>query len=77
MDYKNYNLISTSDCDRITLKEVQKYYSKFINPALSRSLKVFSFGNDLVKSANNITIKLANKSKILDFTGGLGAKFWS
>ena len=72
MNYKNYNLISTSECDKITLKEVQKYYSKFINPALSRSLKVFSFGNDLVKSANNITIKLANKSKILDFTGGLG-----
>ncbi len=72
MNYKNYNLISTSECDKITLKEVQKYYSKFINPALSRSLKVFSFGNDLVKSANNITIKLSNKSKILDFTGGLG-----
>jgi putrescine aminotransferase len=72
MDYKNYNLISASDCDRISLKQVQEYYSKFINPALSKSLRVFSFGNDLVKSANNLTITLCNKSKILDFTGGLG-----
>lgn len=72
MNYKNYNLISTSKCEQLTLKEVQKYYSKFINPALSKSLKAFSFGNDLVKSANNITITLSNSRKILDFTGGLG-----
>ena len=72
MYYKNYNLISTKKCDSLNIQEVQKYYSKFINPALTRSLKFFSFGNKLVKSASNITLTLSDNSKILDFTGGLG-----
>jgi len=72
MHYKNYNLIPTKKCDDLSIKKVQKYYSKFINPALARSLKFFSFGDKLVKSANNITLTLSDNSKILDFTGGLG-----
>ena len=69
---KKIKLLNLNACQKLTLKEIQRMYYNYINPGLSDSLKVFSFGNDLVSSAYQSTIKLKNKRKILDFTGGLG-----
>jgi len=69
---KKTNLLDIKKCQNLSNKQIQKLYSQYINPGLTESLNVFSFGNDVVKSANGSEIKLKNKKTILDFTGGLG-----
>ena len=69
---KKFKLLSLQDCQRLTLKQIQKMYSEYINPALSTSLKSFSFGNTIVSKAKESEIILKNKKKIIDLTGGLG-----
>lgn len=69
---KKLKLLSYKDCQKLTLKQVQKMYSEYINPALSTSLKSFSFGNTLVSRAKDSEILLKDKRKIIDLTGGLG-----
>ena len=69
---KKLNLLSCEDCKKLSLKQIQEMYTNFINPALSTSLKSFSFGNEIVEKAKNSKIILKNKKKILDLTGGLG-----
>ena len=69
---KKLNLLSCEDCQKLSLKQIQEMYTNFINPALSTSLKSFSFGNEIVEKAKNSKIILKNKKKILDLTGGLG-----
>ena len=68
---KKLNLLSCEDCQKLSLKQIQEMYTNFINPALSTSLKSFSFGNEIVEKAKNSKIILKNKKKILDLTGGL------
>lgn len=67
-----FNLINANDCQKLKIKDIQKIYSNYINPALTNSLKSFSFGNVLVEKAIGSKIYLKNRKKILDFTGGLG-----
>lgn len=69
---KKMDLIDIKKCQKLSNKQIQKLYSQYINPGLTESLNVFSFGNDVVKSANGSKIKLKNKKTILDLTGGLG-----
>ena len=69
---KKYKLLSVKDCQNLSLKQIQKIYDKNINPALSASLKSFSFGNVIANKAKGSKIFLKNKKKILDLTGGLG-----
>ena len=69
---KKIKLLSFNDCQKLTIKQIQKFYSDYINPALSDSLKSFSFGNVVVEKAVGSKIYLKNKKKILDLTGGLG-----
>ena len=47
-------------------------YSEYINPALSTSLKSFSFGSTLASKAIGSKIILKGNKKIIDLTGGLG-----
>ena len=69
---KKIKLLSINDSQKLSLKEIHKIYYNHINPGLTNSLKIFSFGNDLVLKANKSSITLKNKKKILDLTGGLG-----
>ena len=69
---KKFKLLSYQDCQKLSLKQIQDLYTNFINPALSTSLKSFSFGNEIVDKAKDTKIILKNKKKILDLTGGLG-----
>ena len=69
---KKFKLLNYQDCNKLSLKKIQKMYSKYINPALSTSLKSFSFGNTLASKAKGSKIILKNSKKIIDLTGGLG-----
>ena len=60
---KKLNLLSCEDCQKLSLKQIQEMYTNFINPALSTSLKSFSFGNEIVEKAKNSKIILKNKKK--------------
>ena len=69
---KKTKLFTIQQLQKLSLKQIHNLYSKYINPGLADSLKIFSFGNDLVKKSNGSSISLKNKKKILDLTGGLG-----
>ena len=69
---KKFKLLNYQDCNKLSLKKIQKMYSTYINPALSTSLKSFSFGNTLASKAKGSKIILKNSKKIIDLTGGLG-----
>ena len=60
---KKYKLLSVKDCQNLSLKQIQKIYHKNINPALSTSLKSFSFGNVIANKAKGSKIFLKNKKK--------------
>ena len=59
---KKLNLLSCEDCQKLSLKQIQEMYTNFINPALSTSLKSFSFGNEIVERAKNGRFK-SDKNK--------------
>ena len=59
---KKFKLLNYNDCQKLTLKQTQKMYSEYINPALSTSLKSFSFGNTLVSKAKESKILLKNNN---------------
>ena len=69
---KKFKLLKIKDLHKLSLKNIHNHYSKYINPGLTNSLKIFSFGNDLVLKSYESSITLKNKKKILDLTGGLG-----
>lgn len=69
---KKSKLFTIQQLQKLSLKQIHGLYSKHINPGLANSLKIFSFGNDLVQKSNKSSISLKNKKKILDLTGGLG-----
>ena len=65
-------LLTVNECKQLSLKQTKDYYNKYVNPGLTQSLNNFSFGQDLVTKANNLTIQTKNNKKIIDFSGGLG-----
>lgn len=73
MNTSNENmLLGLEDCERLTIEEVQSYYRKHLNPSIEKILSSFSFGNEIIASAEGVWIYTLNGRKILDVTGGAG-----
>ncbi len=64
-------LYSLKDTEKLTLKEVHRLHSKYINSSQYKILKKFSFGNDIFTKAKGMYL-YTDKKKILDFSGGIG-----
>ncbi len=65
-------LLTVNECKNLTLRQTKDFYNRYVNPGLTKSLNNFSFGQDLVSKANNLTIQTKSNKKIIDFSGGLG-----
>ena len=65
-------LISLEEIEDLNIKQVYELYNKYVNPGQVNLISSFGFGRELVDYAEGCWIYTKDKSKILDFTGGIG-----
>ena len=65
-------LLNVSDAEKLTIEEITKYTSDFVNPNQSSIYSKLPWGKDLFTHAEGMYMYTKNRKKILDFTGGLG-----
>jgi putrescine aminotransferase len=70
--HENRGLLSLSECDELTAAQVVDLHREFINPSAAKVISSFSFGRDLIKSAEGVRLETIEGRSILDFTGGFG-----
>ena len=65
-------LYSVDEANKLSIEEVQRLYSKFINPNQTKIFSSLPFGKEIFNKAEGIFLYTRDGKKILDFTGGLG-----
>ena len=65
-------LYSIDEAKKLTIADVQKLYSDYINPNQTKIFSSLPFGNELFEEAEGVFMFTSSGKKILDFTGGLG-----
>jgi len=66
------DLYNLEDLSKISIKEVQKLYSQYVNPGITKLFSAFSFGNEIFNKAEGMYMYTKSGRKILDLTGGIG-----
>ena len=65
-------LYSVDEANKLSIEEVQRLYSKFINPNQTKIFSSLPFGKEIFNKAEGVFLYTRDGKKILDFTGGLG-----
>ena len=65
-------LFKTTDIENLTIDEVHKLYSEYVNKSQVDLISKFGFGKDIAIKAEGNSIFTKKNKKILDFTGGIG-----
>lgn len=71
MNFSKKNL-SIEDTEKLSIDEIKKLYSEYVNPKQTKIFSNFPFGQDVFVKAEGMYIYTNKNKKILDFTGGLG-----
>lgn len=66
---KLYNI---KDCENFSISKIKKIYKNNVSNSIVSLFESFSFGNELIKSAEGQYIYTKDGKKILDLTAGLG-----
>lgn len=65
-------LLSLTECEALSLKEVRRLYKDYVNPGLENIIYSFSAGEELIDHAEGVWLYTKNGRKILDISGGIG-----
>ena len=65
-------LLSVEDAEGLSIEQVWDLYRAHVNASQVELIGSFSFGRDLVASAEGCYITLRSGRRILDLTGGIG-----
>lgn len=65
-------LFKTTDIENLTIDDVHKLYSEYVNKSQVDLISKFGFGKDIAIKAEGNSIFTKKNKKILDFTGGIG-----
>ena len=65
-------LLSISDCEDLSVKEIRDLYKEHINPVYEDIFSTFAIGQELIDHAEGVWLHSKSGKKILDATGGQG-----
>ena len=65
-------LFKTSDIEKLTIEDIHKLYSEYVNKSQVDLISKFGFGQEIAVRAEGNSIFTNKNKKILDFTGGIG-----
>ena len=69
---ENKKIFKWEDVENISISEIKKLYSDFVNTKQSLLFSKLSYGNAIFAKAEGMYLYTNDNKKILDFTGGIG-----